>query len=171
MATTRVIGARGKDHFRRALKILIPAALVLLVLTLGSSPMALASHTHTTFFEAILIGKFAFTSATTVAASGKGASFPLGRVTAKGTVSIASNTGTPSVILTTANGDELFLTTTGTATFTSSTTALFSGTYTITGGTGYLVHAAGHGTVNIVADLTSSSSGTFFARICGDITV
>jgi hypothetical protein len=154
---------------RGTLKILVPATLVLLLLALGSSPIAFASHTHTTHFKATLTGTFAFTSESTIAASGKGTASHLGHITAEGTVSVTSNTGSPSLIITAANGDKLFLTAVGTATFTSSTTAVFSGTYTIIGGTGHLVHAAGHGTIRIVADLTSSSGGTFVARINGSI--
>ena len=161
---------RGWSALRGTLKILVPAMLILLLLALGSSPMASASHTHTAPFKVTLTGTFAFTSESTIAASGKGTASHLGHITATGTMSITSNSGTPSVTLTAANGDKLFLTAVGTATFTSSTTAVFIGTYTITGGTGHFMHATGHGTVNIWADLTSSAGGTFVARISGSIT-
>jgi len=138
-------------------------------MALGSSPAAFASHAHPTHFKATITGTFAFTSGSTIAASGKGTARPLGPITVTATVSLASNTGSPSVTMTTANGDKLFLTAVGTVTFTSSTKAVFSGTYTITGGSGHLARAAGHGTLHVVADLTGSSGGTFTASLSGSI--
>ena len=144
--------------------------LILVILMVCGSPMAVASNFHPSYFKATLAGTFAFTSSSTIALSGGGGASHLGHITATGTATISHFGGTVFAAITAADGDKLFLTATGTTTWTSQTTAQFSGSYMITGGTGLLSHAKGSGTVQIKAVLTGSSGGIFAGTISGTMT-
>ena len=149
-------------------KFVLPSALALLVTLIAFSPMAYASQS--TPFKGNFSGTFAVDSSGAVAFSGTGIFNHLGLSTFSAT---APPSGPLPFTVTAADSDQLFLslTLTGT-TFTSPTTAVFSLTYTISGGSGHLADATGSGTmsVNAVGADPTFSSGTLAGTLAGTIT-
>src|SRR5207302_2851285 len=67
-------------------------------------------------------------------------------------------------------GDKLFSSSNDVACPTSATTFHFTGSWSITGGTGRFEHSSGTGSVDVTGVETSSTSGTFASTVTGTIT-
>ena len=149
-------------------KFVLPSALALLVTLIAFSPMAYASQP--TPFKGNFSGTFAVDSSGAVAFSGTGIFNHLGLSTFSAT---APPSGPLPFTVTAADSDQLFLslTLTGT-TFTSPTTAVFSLTYAIDGGSGHFADAAGSGTMSvaIVATDATLTGGKLSGTLAGTMT-
>jgi hypothetical protein len=75
-------------------------------------------------------------------------------------IDVTTGTQTAEGVWTTANGDQLFATSVGTAVPTGASTIRFSGVATIAGGTGRFLNAAGAGQVDGTAD-NVAGTGSF----------
>jgi hypothetical protein len=80
---------------------------------------------------------------------GTGHGTHLGRFTEVAYPTITGNTFSATVILTAANGDQVFKTATGTIS-TDGPLTIFAGTFTVNGGTGRFVNATGTGRVVMI---------------------
>jgi len=155
--------------------ILIPAILSILTIV-GAFPVVFASHA--TPLEGHMAGTGVATSQTsnnitaTVYLTHLGKSMLTGTTMVTGTNECHGFTGHEQDTITSASGDKIFLTGSGTSCPTSTNPPMFQDTvtFTVTGGTGRFTHATGSGTTQTTITITSANgASSFTADIDGTI--
>lgn len=166
----------GVVHERMKRVILLPTVLSV-VMIVGLFPAALA--THFTPFNGSMSGNGTATSTTTNSITATvhlnhfGKSRLVGVTTVTGTTGCGGFVGTEKDTITSADGEQVFVSGNGTSCMVRSSPPEFQDTvsFTIIGGTGRFADASGSGTVHTTIIITSpTGDSSFAANITGTIT-
>ena len=93
----------------------------------------------------------------------------VGTTTVTGQTECGGFVGTEQDTITSANGDQIFLSGNGTSCPASPAVFQDTVTFAVTGGTGRFAGASGSGTLHTTIDITSLTTATFTATISGSI--